>query len=246
MKRRLSRTARDADVHTPLHSTTPQVQPLAPRLKQELRQIQAEAPQLSLAEQARVVVGAYVAAEEEEEEEELEDAPNPKPKPKPQPTRLPSAKGTITLVSAARPQPLPLPSAKRLKPAPTITTARGLKHQHQHPSPPFPSSSSTTAHPPSKSAAAPSPRPLDPALAKYEAEDEDAAGAGGVQGVSVERRRKVIRELVLAMTARDGGPSEEEEALKRARAQEGGWYREAATKQEYQGLCRATLESLYQ
>ncbi len=187
--------------------------------------MQAKAPQLSQADQARAVLRAYVAAEEEEEGIEEGGAQQRNLKP---PVRLPSSKGKVTLVTAARPQPQPFASKKR--PAPVIAPASALKR---------PATSAATA---AAAAAAPSPK-MDPALAKYEAVEEEQGG--GCPGVSVERRRKVIRELVLALTARGGGPANEAAALARAREEEGGWFSGARSKQEYQQLCRATLESLY-
>lgn len=211
------------------------MQPLAPALQRRLQQVQAKTPQLSQQEQARAVLATYVAAEEEIEESQQPPPPRLRQH---APTRLPSSskgKGKPTLVSAPRPQPQPFPSnshnrkRKSPPPAPSIVAASQLKKAPK-----------TTAAATAASAAVPL-KGVDPALAKYEAEDEEEQN-GGCPGVSAERRRKVVRELVLA--AKDAG-IKEATALARAREEEGGWFRRAGSKQEYQSLCRATLESMY-
>jgi hypothetical protein len=241
----------------PLSHPHRKVQPLPSGLQRRLQT--AKAPQLSQADQARAVLRAFVAAEEEEEEQQQQQQRRRPPPNKP-PVRLPSSKGRVTLVTATRPQPQPFPSNAHNKkrkvappPAPTITTASSLK-----PASAAVASSSASAASAAAAvapvAARPSPKvTMDPGLAKYEAVDEDNAEGACCPGVSVERRRKVIRELVLALTAREGGgggggkgQQEEAAALGRAREQEDGWFRSARSKQEYQTLCRAALESLYQ
>ncbi len=88
------------------------------------------------------------------------------------------------------------------------------------------------------------PTPKEDALARFEALDEDKESSEKL-GVSVERRRKVIKEIYSLSTEGLVG-READKALEAIKEQELEWFSDASDKAAYQASVRNRLESLYQ
>ena len=187
----------------------------------------AQKPGMNQADQARAVLKTFVAAEEEEQGVGGGRSSSKKQwKQKKNGLKLGSQQQTL--------------GVKRPRPMMTITTAAVAKRGTGIGS----SSSSSIAAAAGGGGAALALKkgPLIDPLADYEAMDEEEYNS---LGLTIERRRKIIKRIFEASTDADISGKEKEEALRQIREIENDWYSSSKTKEDYQKLAKEFSERLY-